>query len=101
MHTIAITVDTILPRLTAQGRTALSDADIVLAVDNRSQQEYTVFGTPALEGTISMKSLSAMHIARILFDYDCQQLEELTAIVRSVKGLDPHHTATGTAEQHS
>ncbi len=88
MHTTSVTIDTILPRMSSHGRTALAEADIVIAVDNATQREYTVYGTPALESTISMKSLTAMHVVRVLFDFDSHQLEELTSIVRRVKGLD-------------
>ena len=88
MQTVSITIDSILPSLSSHARAALAAADIVLAVDNRTQNEFTVFGTPALESTMNLKSLSAMQVARVLFDYDCQQLEQLSRIVRRVKGLD-------------
>lgn len=88
MHTVSITLDSIVPQLSSHARTALAAADIVLAVDNRTQNEFTVFGTPALESTMSLTSLTAMQVARVLFDYDCRQLEQLSRIVRRVKGLD-------------
>ncbi len=98
MHTVSLTLDSILPQLSSQARAALAAADIVLAVDNRTQNEFTIYGTPALESTTSLKSLSAMQIARILFDYDCRQLEQLSRVVRRVKGLD---LSTGAvARQH-
>ncbi len=92
MHMTSVTIDSILPRLTSHGRAALGAADIVIAVDNGSQREFTVFGTPALESTSSLKKLSAMQVARVLFDYDSQQLAELTAVVRGIKGLDARPT---------
>jgi hypothetical protein len=88
MQTVSITLDSIVPQMSSHARAALAAADIVLAVDNRTQNEFTVFGTPALESTMNLKSLSAMQVARVLFDYDCGQLEQLSRIVRRVKGLD-------------
>lgn len=93
MHSVSITLDSILPQLSSHARATLAAADIVLAVDNRTQNEFTVFGTPALESTMNLKSLSAMQVARVLFDYDCQQLEQLSRIVRRVKGLDSSNGA--------
>ena len=98
MQTTTITIDSILPRLSPQGREALATADIVIAVDNRSQREFTVYGTPALESTTSIKSLSAMQVARVEFEFDRRHLEQLTAIVRRVKGLDQRPGRSETAK---
>jgi hypothetical protein len=98
MHTISITFDSIVPQLSSHARVALAAADIVLAVDNRTQNEFTVFGTPALESTMNLKSLSATQVVRVLFEYDCQQLEQLSRIVRRVKGLD---SSAGTVVQRT
>lgn len=97
MHTVSITLDSIVPQMSSHARTALAAADIVLAVDNRTQNEFTVFGTPALESTMNLKSLSAMQVVRVVFDYDCRQLEQLSRIVRRVKGLD---TSAGAVARH-
>ncbi len=101
MHTTLVTIDTIFPQLTSHGRAALAAADIVIAVDDRSQREFTVYGMPPLESTVSMKQLSAMQVVRIPFDYDGGRLDELTALVRRVKGLDAPPASGKAAARHS
>ena len=88
MQTISVTIDSIFRQLTSQARAALAAADIVIAVDERSQREFTIYGMPALESTTSLRRLSAMQVVRIPFEYDAHRLDELTALVRRVKGLD-------------
>jgi len=88
VQTTSVTIDSIFPQLTSHARAALAAADIVIAVDDRSQREFTVYGMPPLESTISMKQLSAMQVVRIPFEFDSRRLDELTALVRRVKGLD-------------
>lgn len=98
MQTTTVTIDSIFPQLSSQGRAALAAADIVIAVDDRDQREFTIYGMPPLESTISMKQLSAMQVVRIPFEYDSRRLDELTALVRRVKGLDAQPTsAKGSA----
>jgi len=88
MQTISLAIDVIVPRLTIEGRTALVEADVIIGVDARSQSEYTVFGMPALESTTSLKTLSAMRVVRVLLDCDNEHLEQLTELVRQLKGLE-------------
>jgi hypothetical protein len=92
VQTTSVTIDSILPQLSSHARTALASADIVIAVDDRSQREFTIYGMPPLESTISMKQLSAMQVVRIPFEFDSHRLDELTALVRRVKGLDARPT---------
>lgn len=88
MRTKSFTIASILPRMTSEARAALLAADIIIAVDQRSQREFTVFGMPPLESTTSLKSLSAMQVVRVTLDCDNPHLEQLTALVNSVKLLD-------------
>jgi hypothetical protein len=90
-----IPIDTILPEPTAAARTALVEADVIIAVDLASQREFTVFGTPALESTMSLRKLSAMRVVRVSFDGSNKELEMLMAVVRRVKGPE---TYEGTDE---
>jgi hypothetical protein len=100
VQTTTVTIDSIFPQLSSQGRAALAAADIVIAVDDGNQREFTIYGMPPLESTISMKQLSAMQVVRIPFEFDSRRLDELTALVRRVKGLDGQPaSAKGTAGQ--
>jgi len=50
-------------------------------------REFTVFGTPALESTITMKKPSAMQVVQVPLDFNNGELEELAQLVRELKGL--------------
>jgi hypothetical protein len=88
MRTTSFPIGSILPRLTSEARAALLAADIIIAVDQRSQREFTVFGMPPLESTTSLKSLSVMQVVKVTLECDNPHLEQLTALVRSVKLLE-------------
>ena len=85
-----IPIEEIVPTLTAQARAALVAADVIIAVDVASQREFTLFGTPALESTMSLRRLSAMKIVRVSLDCNAKELEKLMALVRSVKGPESY-----------
>jgi hypothetical protein len=90
-----IPIDALVPTLTAEARAALLEADVIIAVDTASQREFTVFGTPALESTGSLRRISAMRIVRVALDCNAKELEKLMALVRTVKGPE---TYPGTDE---
>ncbi|HEX5445913.1 MAG TPA: hypothetical protein VFW87_18945 [Pirellulales bacterium] len=79
-------MDAILPSPTAEARAALAEADVIIGIDQSSQRQFTVYGTPPLESTMSLKQLSAMKVVRVLLDCDKQELDALMAVVRRVKG---------------
>jgi hypothetical protein len=81
-----IPIEMIVPNLTATARSALVEADVIIGVDTASQREFTVFGTPALESTMSLKRLSAMRVVRVTLDCSNKELERLIALVRGIKG---------------
>jgi hypothetical protein len=69
-------------------RAALEEADIIIGIDVDTQREFTVFGTPPLESTCSIKKPSAMRIVRIPLDGKACGLDRLVDLVRAVKGHD-------------
>lgn len=81
-----IPIEAMVPTLSAEARSAIVEADVIIGVDLKSQREFTVFGTPALESTSSLKKLSAMRVVRVSLDCDKKELEKLMALVRLVKG---------------
>jgi hypothetical protein len=83
-----IPIEMIVPNLTATARAALVEADVIIGVDTASQREFTVFGTPALESTMTIEQLSAMRVVRVTLDANNKELERLIALVRGVKGSD-------------
>ena len=83
-----IRIDAIVPRLSPTARAALVAADVIIGVDTASQREFTVFGTPSLESTTSLKKLSAMRVVRVLLDCNNRELERLLKLVRRIKGPD-------------
>jgi hypothetical protein len=90
-----IPIESILPEMTPAARAALAAADVIIGVDKASQRQFTVYGTPALESTATLKQLSAMRVARVSLDCDNAGLERLMAAVRRVKGPE---TYEGTDE---
>lgn len=84
----ALSFEQLSPVLTAEARAALVAADVVLGVDRQSQCEFTVFGMPSLESTLTPNRPSAMRVLRVSLDSDKGELDRLLHIVRSAKGLD-------------
>lgn len=78
-------LDTIVPQMSEASRAEIREADVILAVDLSTQAEFTVFGTPPLESTISLKHPLAMRTVRISFDRNSGGLEKVIAMVRAVK----------------
>lgn len=81
-----ITIDTPGLELSDDARVALLDADVITAVDPRSEREFTVFGTPPLESTVSMTRPAAMRVVQVSLDGTSGDLERLIALVRRLKG---------------
>jgi hypothetical protein len=74
-------------QLTEDSRALLAEADVIIGVDQVTLREFTVFGTPALESTITMKKPSAMQVVQVPLDFNNGELEELAQLVRELKGL--------------
>jgi hypothetical protein len=90
-----IPIDAILPSPSAAARAALAAADVIIGIDQASQRQFTVYGTPPLESTTNLKRLSAMRVVQVLLDCNNQELERLMAVVRQIKGPE---TYEGTDE---
>ncbi len=88
MQTLTLALDALVPEPTGEAKAALAAADIVIGIDPSSSREFTVFGTPALESTTSLKKLSAMRVVRVTLPNGPVDLERLTVLVRRIKGLD-------------
>jgi hypothetical protein len=80
-----ITIESPGPNLSDAERTALVEADIITGVD-AEEREFTVFGTPPLESTVSLRRPAAMRVVQVRIDGPAG-LATLTALVRSVKGM--------------
>jgi hypothetical protein len=81
-----ITIDAPGPRMSDNERATLCDADVITGVDVQTEQEYTVFGTPALESTVSLKRPSAMRVVKVRIHDVANDLERLAALVKELKG---------------
>jgi hypothetical protein len=68
-------------------RAALAEADVIIGVDVASRREFTLYGTPSLESTMTLKRPSAMRVVQVLLDCQSGELEELAALVQDIKGL--------------
>ena len=77
-------------RFSDEERTALVEADVITGVDVNTQREYTVFGTPPLESTVTLKRPAAMRVVQVRIDGSDKSLHKLLALVRDLKG--PQHT---------
>ena len=76
-------------------RELLSEADVIIAVDAASQREFTVFGSPSLESTVTLKRPTAMRTVRVTVDCRSGELEKLIELVRTVKGRDDYERPNG------
>jgi hypothetical protein len=81
-----LTIESLGPKLDAEARAALADADLIIGVDAAAQGEFTVYGTPSLESSGSIKRPSAMHTVRVLIDCKSGDLAQLVALVQAIKG---------------
>lgn len=80
-------IESLGAKLTEDSRALLAEADIIIGVDLVTHREFTVFGTPSLESTITMKHPSAMEVVQVPLDFNSGELEELAQLVREIKGL--------------
>ncbi len=71
--------------LTESERAALAQADVITGVDMQTEEEFTVFGTPPLESTVSMKRPAAMQIVQVRI-HGRRELDELIELVQAVRG---------------
>jgi hypothetical protein len=78
--------------LTAETRAVLAEADVIIGVDSVGQREFTIYGTPALEDSGSVKKPMALRTVRVVLDQR-HDLDELLALVQAIKGLKPPHKA--------
>ena len=81
-----VTIDVPVPQLSEESRTALTDADIIIGVDVHTQCEFTIFGTPPLESTISLRRPAAMRVVRVSIDGAAGELDRLIELVHKLKG---------------
>ncbi len=80
-----ITIDSSHEPLNDEARAALAQADVITGVDALTDDEYTVFGTPPLESTMSLKRPAAMRVVQVRIQ-GAAGLKALTEVVRAVKG---------------
>jgi hypothetical protein len=82
-----LAIRAIRPNLSADARAALAEADVIIGVDVVGQREFTVFGTPELEDSGSVKKPVALRTVRVFLDDAAADLEELIAMMQVAKGL--------------
>jgi hypothetical protein len=82
-----LAIQAIGPNLSADARAALAEADVIIGVDVAGQREFTVFGTPELEDSGSVKKPVALRTVRVFLDCAAGDLDELLALVQIIKGL--------------
>jgi hypothetical protein len=80
-------IESLGSKLTEDARALLAEADVIIGIDLATQREFTVFGTPSLESTITMKKPSAMQVVQVPLDFNGGELEELAQLVREIKGM--------------
>lgn len=71
--------------LRAETRAAIARADVIIGIDAASQNEFTVFGTPALEETVTLGKEVALRTLRVALNVDNGELEKLVGVVRAIK----------------
>ncbi len=83
------TIDASGSRFSDEARAALAEADVITGLDVNTQREFTVFGTPPLESTVTLKRPSAMRVVQVRIDGSAGSLAKLVALVQDLKG--PQH----------
>ena len=81
-----VTIETEGIELSREALAALADADVIIGVEVDTEREFTVFGTPSLESTVSLKRPAAMRVVRVPLSRSSDALSRLYALVRRVKG---------------
>ncbi len=82
-----ITIDVPGTRVSEDQRAALCEADVITGIDVHTEREYTVFGTPSLESTVSLKRPAAMRVVQVRIDDASGDLQRLIALVKKLRGL--------------
>jgi hypothetical protein len=67
-------------------RKALAKADVIIAVDADSQNEFTIYGTPSLEETVRIDKDMSLRSVRVMLSDKAVQLDKLLGLVRAIKG---------------
>lgn len=80
------TIESLGLTLTDDLRAVLANADVIIGVDVQTQCEFTVFGIPPLESTVSFKKPSAMNIVKVRIDGNASELDALAKLVSAIKG---------------
>ena len=73
------------PDQRAAARSAIAKAHVIIAVDSATQNEFTVYGTPALEETVRVGKEMALRSIRIVLTDRAGQLDRLVPLVRAIK----------------
>jgi hypothetical protein len=72
--------------LACDPRDELSDADVIVAVDGATQQEFLIFGRETLQRIVDRGSAEARHVMHVGVDRESDDVERLCALVKAVKG---------------
>jgi hypothetical protein len=81
-----ITIDAPGARVSDDERAALCEADVITGIDVQTEREYTVYGTPSLESTVSLKRPAAMRVVQVRLNDPKSDLERLVALVKMLRG---------------
>ena len=80
-------------------RPALAAADVIVGVDVMSEREFLVFGRKTLQDSLASGSPIAVPAMYISLDQDTDELEQLIAAVRAIKGYDDYQAGADTPQQ--
>jgi hypothetical protein len=68
-----------------EARVAIARADVIVGVDADTQNEFTVYGTPALEESVQLGREVALRTVRIRLSQRAGELDKLVSLVRAIK----------------
>lgn len=83
-----VTIEAPGPRPSQRERATLVEADVITGIDTSTEREFTLFGTPPLESTATLKRPNAMRIVKVRIDGSPASLERIIKLVRELKGFD-------------
>ncbi len=82
-----VTIEAPGPRPSQRERDTLVEADVITGIDTSTEREFTLFGTPPLESTVTLKRPNAMRVVKVRIDGSPSSLERIIKLVRELKGL--------------
>lgn len=82
------------PNLNADPRQVLHESSVIFGIDVMTRNEFLVFGRTTLERMAATATSEPVRVLRIEIDQATEELEQLLALMRTVKGRHDYEAST-------